>query len=152
MTKEIFKAYPEFATIKTIVNNLATQIHVDNEKWWIDYQNPCQSCQSSPDYQCKVCQGEVYPPLKRNVGEMLMLCVSELSKAMEGDRKDLMDDKLPNRKMLEVELADCVIRILDLSAGLGLDLGGALVEKWHYNLSREDHKVEARMKQGGKRY
>lgn len=30
-----------------------------------------------------------------NVGERLMLCVSELAEAMEGHRKGLMDDKLP---------------------------------------------------------
>ncbi|AWY02846.1 hypothetical protein [Alteromonas phage JH01] len=44
----------------------------------------------------------------------LMLTVSEVSEAMEGDRKDLMDDKLPHRKMLEVELADALIRTVDL--------------------------------------
>tara|TARA_B100000902_G_C27315541_1_gene921081 strand:- start:2296 stop:2832 length:537 start_codon:yes stop_codon:yes gene_type:complete len=44
----------------------------------------------------------------------LMLTVSEVAEAMEGDRKDLMDDKLPHRKMLEVELADALIRTVDL--------------------------------------
>jgi hypothetical protein len=38
---------------------------------------------------------------------------SELSEAMEGDRKGLMDDHLPKHPMFQVELADFVIRCLD---------------------------------------
>lgn len=38
---------------------------------------------------------------------------SELSEAMEGDRKNLMDDHLPQYPMFQVELADFVIRCLD---------------------------------------
>ena len=33
------------------------------------------------------------------VGEKLMSIVSEVSEAMEGHRKNLMDDKLPHRKI-----------------------------------------------------
>jgi NTP pyrophosphatase (non-canonical NTP hydrolase) len=91
-------------------------------------------------------------PIKRNVGEALMLIVSEVAEAMEGHRKGLMDDKLPHRTMLEVELADAVIRIADLAGGLGLDLGGALAEKLAFNMQRADHKPEARMAEGGKAY
>jgi NTP pyrophosphatase (non-canonical NTP hydrolase) len=95
---------------------------------------------------------ETGEPAKRNVGELLMLIVSEISEAMEGHRKNLQDDKLPRRKMLEVELADAVIRILDLSAGLGLDVGGAMIEKMAYNETREDHTREARLRANGKKY
>lgn len=38
---------------------------------------------------------------------------SELSEAMEGDRKNLMDDHLTQHPMFQVELADFVIRCLD---------------------------------------
>lgn len=38
---------------------------------------------------------------------------SELSEAMEGDRKGLMDDHLPQYPMFQVELADFVVRCLD---------------------------------------
>lgn len=88
----------------------------------------------------------------RNVGEMLMLIVSEVSEAMEGHRKSLHDDKLPHRKMIEVELADAVIRICDLAGYLDLDLGGAIAEKLVFNTVREDHKLENRAKAGGKVY
>lgn len=88
----------------------------------------------------------------REVGTMLMLIVSEVAEAMEGDRKDLMDDKLPQRKMFEVELADAVIRIFDLAGRENLDLGGAIFEKLQYNQIRPDHKLENRALEGGKQY
>jgi NTP pyrophosphatase (non-canonical NTP hydrolase) len=88
----------------------------------------------------------------RNVPEMLMLIVSEVAEAMEGFRKNLMDDKLPHRKMIEVELADTIIRIADLAGAKGMDLGGAIAEKRAYNAVREDHKIEARLKDGGKTF
>ena len=72
----------------------------------------------------------------RNVGEALMLAVSELSEGLEAHRKDLNDDHLPQYKGLPVELADCVIRIMDLSFGLGLPVAEALVDKLEYNRQR----------------
>lgn len=71
---------------------------------------------------------------------------------MEGYRKDLPDDKLPHRPMLEVELADAVIRIADLCGFLGLDLAGAIIEKIAYNANRADHKPETRAAGGGKKF
>ena len=91
-------------------------------------------------------------PLERNKGELLCLIHSEISEAMEGARKDLMDDHLTYRKMEEVELADAIIRILDYAGGYGLDVGAALIEKLQYNAQRADHKVENRVKEGGKQF
>jgi hypothetical protein len=88
----------------------------------------------------------------REIGTLIALCHSELSEAMEGARKDLMDDHLPNRKMLEVELADCIIRILDLAGSLDLDVAGAIAEKHDYNFSRADHQLANREKAGGKSF
>ena len=81
-----------------------------------------------------------------------MLIVSEIAEAMEGDRKNLMDDHLPYRSMLEVELADAVIRILDLAGREGLDVAGAIHDKLIYNLNRPDHKPENRELANGKKY
>ena len=89
---------------------------------------------------------------ERNIGELLCLVHSEISEAMEGARKDLKDDHLPNRSMLEVELADALIRIFDIAGGFNLDLSGALVEKVAYNKKREDHKLINRAKEGGKKF
>ncbi len=82
----------------------------------------------------------------------LCLIHSEISEAMEGDRKGLKDDHLPQRDMREVELADAVIRIFDLAGAYDMDLGGAIVEKLTYNQQRADHKLENRAKEGGKAY
>jgi hypothetical protein len=115
-----------------LINNLCEDVHESNKNWWVDLESGL--------------------PLKRNVPEMLMLVVSELAEAMEGHRKNLKDDKLPWRSMLEVELADALIRIFDIGAGLGLDLGGAFVEKMIFNAQREDHKLEHRRAENGKKY
>ncbi len=82
----------------------------------------------------------------------LMLIVSELAEAMEADRKNLMDDKLPHREGREVELADALIRICDLAGAYRMDLGRAVVEKMAYNKQRTDHKPEARAGENGKKY
>lgn len=84
--------------------------------------------------------------------QKLMLCVSELAEAMEGDRKNLKDDKLTHRDMREVELADTVIRAFDLAGAYKMDLAGAIIEKLAYNQQRADHKPENRALEGGKTY
>lgn len=89
--------------------------------------------------------------IDRNFGEVVALMHSELSEALEADRKGLMDDKLPHRDGREVEFADCIIRILDTAEVLGLDVAGALIEKNRFNQQRADHKLENRAA-GGKKY
>ena len=113
------------------LNELSIIVHTANIKWWQDSSGQ---------------------PIKRNKGELLALIHSEISEALEGERKDLMDDKLPHRKMAEVELADAIIRILDYAAGFGYDLQGAFDEKMIFNAQREDHKHEARQIAGGKKF
>ena len=77
---------------------------------------------------------------------------SELSEAMEAVRKSKMDDHLPHRLGVEVELADAVIRIMDYAGARGLDIGGAMAEKLAYNATRADHTAAARIADGGKRF
>jgi len=82
----------------------------------------------------------------REDGTMIALIHSEISEALEGLRKNQMDDHLPHRPMAEVELADALIRILDFAGMKGYDLGGAVREKLDYNRTRSDHKKENRVK------
>lgn len=143
---------------RLIINSLVHLVHEANKKWWFDLTKPChhlEDCKKMNFTDCGGiggCGGDRFERKERNIGELLMLTVSELSEAMEGHRKNLMDDKLPHRKMFEVELADAVIRIFDIAGGLGLDLGGAFVEKMAFNKMRKDHTLEARMGEHGKKY
>ena len=84
------------------------------------------------------------------IASKLALVHSEVSEALEGTRKGLKDDHLPHRDMFVVELADTVIRILDLCGARGLDIDGAVKEKYAYNKQRADHKIENRSAAGGK--
>jgi NTP pyrophosphatase (non-canonical NTP hydrolase) len=113
------------------LNELAKYCRERNDKWWYDINGK---------------------KLDRNKGELMMLMVSEIAEAMEGVRKDLMDDKLPHRKAVEVELVDCLIRIFDYAGEYNLDLDGAFHEKNAYNDVRADHKIEARMAANGKKW
>lgn len=96
--------------------------------------------------------GELLVNRPHIIGEKIALIHSEVSEALEGHRKNLMDDKIPHRKMVEVEFADTIIRIMDTAGALGLDVAGAIVEKMAYNAGREDHKIENRKKFDGKKY
>ena len=89
---------------------------------------------------------------ERNIGELLCLIHSEISEAMEGARKGLMDTHLKHKSMMEVELADAIIRIFDLAEYKGFNLGETIYEKLEYNSSRADHKIKNRLKEGGKKF
>lgn len=88
------------------INALSKEIHANNVDvgWWDD-----------PD-RClyTVCQ----------------LIITEIAEATEGERKNLMDDHLPHRKMGEVELADALIRTLDLGGKLELEYTSDYREGW----------------------
>lgn len=86
------------------------------------------------------------------IATKIALIHSETSEALEGYRSDKMDDKLPYRQMIEVELADVVIRVGDLAKCLNLDIVGAIVEKFEVNSTRPDHKLAARAAKGGKKF
>ena len=88
----------------------------------------------------------------RNVGELLCLIHSEISEAMEGARKGLMDTHLKHKSMMEVELADAIIRIFDLAESKNFNLCQTIYEKLEYNRSRADHKIKNRLKEGGKKF
>lgn len=114
------------------LNHLSRLCHEASKSWWHDLKT-----------------GE---RLNRNKGELLMLMVSEIAEAMEGERKNLPDTHLTHRRMAEVELVDLLIRVFDYAGAFGYDLDGAFAEKMAYNSVRADHRPENRIKDGGKKW
>ena len=97
---------------------------------------------------------------EKNIGEMLCLIHSEVSEALEADRKGMytnLDNGLQEDLILdrtspdydtrhfeafvkdtfEDELADVVIRVMDLAAFKGIDLQWHIEQKMNYNSKRE---------------
>ncbi len=81
------------------------------------------------------------------IPEKLMLIVTEASEAMEDYRNHKLteyNDENGKPCGLPTELADIVIRTMDLAGALGIDLQAAVTRKHEYNKTREQ-------RHGGKR-
>jgi hypothetical protein len=130
---------------------------LDDDNRWISHELVAQSLNTIAGV-CRVEADKWYFDLEGNpiaqprpFDQRAALIHSEVSEAFEGWRKNLMDSHLPQRKALEVELADALIRILDVAADNKFDIGGAVVEKLLYNRQREDHTNSARLGDHGKK-
>jgi hypothetical protein len=88
------------------LNELAKEIFAENVErgWWDDWPNRMD--------RFEIAMG---------------LVVTEFAEAIEGVRKDLMDDHLPNHKMMHVEIADAAIRALDMAGALADERGDDLL-------------------------
>ena len=72
-----------------------------------------------------------------NTGEKIALMHTELSEALEADRKSIeSSEHIPDFTGVEEELADLVIRVLDFAGHHNLRLSEAIVAKTYYNLTR----------------
>lgn len=84
--------------------------------------------------------------------EALMVVVNCISEAMEGDRKGIGSKRAPTFSQFHAGLARALAAVFTIGQEFGHDVMGALEEKWAYNKTREDHKLENRQKPGGKAY
>lgn len=72
-------------------------------------------------------------PIQRNVGELLMLAVSELGEIPPYPEVETRkDDKLPERLMIDVEFADACIRLFDIIGGLAPHAIATFAERSHW--------------------
>jgi len=82
---------------------------------------------------------------ERNDGEAIALMHSELSEGLEALRKNLESDHIVGFDGIEEELADVIIRIMDLAQARRWKVAEALIGKIEFNFNRE-------RKHGGKRF
>jgi NTP pyrophosphatase (non-canonical NTP hydrolase) len=76
---------------------------------------------------------------ERSFGDIIALCHSELSEALEEYRKGeskAMRFYMGKPEGIGVELADCIIRILDYCGHADIDIGHILIAKHEYNQTR----------------
>jgi NTP pyrophosphatase (non-canonical NTP hydrolase) len=74
---------------------------------------------------------------KRDIPELLCLIHSEVSEALEAARTgNHPSEKIPGHSKVAEELADCVIRILDMASYLKIDIGNAVKAKIEFNRTR----------------
>ena len=158
----------------TNLNEMAALVHAANIKWWqnaetgepikrnkgelialmhSELSEALEGEQKSEDEPCPHCnfQATHYRGLELDAGHV-WICGKCYKEHIGHKPNWLMDDKLPHRKMAEVELVDCIICILDYAGAFGYDLDGAFKEKMAYNAMREDHTHEARNIAGGKQF
>ncbi|MFT5749789.1 MAG: NTP pyrophosphatase (non-canonical NTP hydrolase) [Ancylomarina sp.] len=90
---------------------------------------------------------------EREIGTLLMLVTSELAEALEADRKGKYAGKIASedkeysefpqwfeknvKDTFEDEMADTVIRILDICGAMDIDLEWHINQKLKYNRTRE---------------
>lgn len=139
------------------ITNLANQIRQQNTNagWWNDLE---AIKEVAKDKQLKNKLDAIFGKdfvehyITLLKSQKLALIHSEVSEALEGLRKNLNDNHLPNVKMFDAELADVFIRTLDVISVFGKDFAKTVIDKCDYNNTRTDHHPENRCKAHGKQF
>lgn len=77
------------------------------------------------------------PKTKRNVGELIALIHSEASELLEAFRHgNPRSEHITAFSSVEEEMADIVIRVMDMAQAHGVSLGQAIVAKASFNKTR----------------
>lgn len=146
--------------LSSIINDLSQSIYKHNSGvgWWDDLENLRGRIDRvlKNDKLSEALKSELVNNINKSIDliktQKLALTHSEISEALEGLRKDLKDDHLPQYDMFAVELADAIIRILDLAGAFNIPIGNIMMEKWDYNTKRVDHTREHRSGTNGKKF
>lgn len=106
------------------------------------FRNPCATCDGGGTIvdgrRCPDCLGSGADQF-RNFGEQVALCHSELSELLEAHRNGQAaapDEHCPEFNKMEIELADLIIRALDVAATYRCRIGEAIVAKMAVNENR----------------
>lgn len=188
------------ALIETLAYDLKQGLHerpIDTARALREFYADCHARNRKAGWWTELGTGK---PLKRSVGELFMLMVTEIAEAYDAwERDNAADDKLPDYTGLAVEIGDLQIRLADFAGALAeghivhrsdvhnigevlfqrvlaiaeqyeairktpeakgepeqgdflppADVASAVVDKLAFNAERADHKIENRMKEGGK--
>ncbi len=115
-------------------NEIAEGVHTTAKaKGWWENRNALESAASLSGVD-----GLLEFAQSTNDASCLALIHSEVSEALENIRHgSVPDDKIPEFSGVEAELADIVVRIMDVSQARGWRVAEALVAKIEFNKTRE---------------
>lgn len=136
------------------IREMQAQCHGLSRKmgWWDEQSRRKQIGFSAGDPDCNEYETDREGPLQRDLVELTIpekLCLihSEVSEALEDYRVRKMETTLDEKSKpvgLPTEVADIVIRCMDLAAALGIDLQEEIAKKHAFNQTRP-------FRHGGKR-
>jgi hypothetical protein len=128
-----------------VVNCLADNIgrHMEKQGFWDDEDEliatikfACANMAVAEERQA-VEDKLIHTARRWKNGEKYSLIITEIAEAVEADRKgDVPSDHLPGFTMFEEEMADVIVRVLDLCRRRKARIGEALAAKLEYNGSR----------------